>query len=871
MEIHKNDSPPFLTNKKALKFIILAILLIVFALSMFVLGGVVQKKGVFSNIRNSLRPNVPFNYLKGKLTNTAETIFIDIKFKNLLKLQEKRKEALNSGVLISDEYVPGNITIGEDKYKVKMRLKGDLTDHLEGNKWSFRIKVKGENTIFGMKQFSIHHPKARNNIYEYVFHKFLKKEGLVALRYKFVKVILNGENLGIYAVEEHFEKRLVEHNNRKSGPLIRFNEELYWERFKIQSESEKYSFDYGRILSSNIDAFKTNDILTDSIEFQNFSKAMSLLESFRMGKKSTSEIFDIELLSAFYAMIDLFGANHSLYYQNLRYYYNPITAYLEPVGFDGFHQSSNNGHSIKFLVADVDNKISKSNDTGIRDYVQLLFNDEKFYRKYIKKLARYSERGYLDSAFKYLDEEIDENLNILNSEWPYLIFNKETIYGNQNFIKQSLNPPKAIHAYLKLKNNEKIRVSISSIQLLPVKINNLILNDSLIFLPSDNNLIPGKNYDSPVDFFIKDFAIPSDLDFSKNDSISLKISYQIAGTNNPNIIDVFPWDNYKEGLVTNDFIRKEDDVYKFKFITKNEDNKHIVFKSGIHNIEESIHIPSGYEVIIPEGTSLNLINKASIISKSPVFLRGSEERPILVTSSDSTGQGLFVLKANKRSIMNHVIFENLSSPSKNSWSLTGAITFYESDISIDKSRFINNIRGDDYLNIVRSDFSINNSRFVNVKADAFDADFSFGEMNKNIFKNCGNDGIDISGTKMVIENILMDNIGDKALSSGEMSDLTAKNIEIRGSEIAICAKDNSVINISNAFLHFNKIAITAFQKKPEFGPAQIIGSNVEITNAQNSFLIESKSKLILDGNEIKSNNERVKDLLYGVIYGKSSK
>ena len=84
--------------------------------------------------------------------------------------------------------------------------------------------------------------------------------------------------------------------------------------------------------------------------------------------------------------------------------------------------------------------------------------------------------------------------------------------------------------------------------------------------------------------------------------------------------------------------------------------------------------------------------------------------------------------------------------------------------------FDNNIYGDDYLNIVRSDFSITDSHFRNVNADAFDSDFSTGFMKEVVFDNIGNDGIDISGTRLKIEDITMSYVGDKGISSGEKSD-----------------------------------------------------------------------------------------------------
>ena len=67
------------------------------------------------------------------------------------------------------------IEINGKKYKADIRLKGDWIDHLTGDKWSFRIKLKGDKTIQGMKKFSIHHPITRGFINEWIYQKTNKK------------------------------------------------------------------------------------------------------------------------------------------------------------------------------------------------------------------------------------------------------------------------------------------------------------------------------------------------------------------------------------------------------------------------------------------------------------------------------------------------------------------------------------------------------------------------------------------------------------------------------------------------------------------------------------------------------------------------
>ena len=173
----------------------------------------------------------PFRWLEANLSNDEIPHFnIDIKFKNLQKLIAKREQALEVGVLVKgkDDYVPAEIRFQGESYKIKMRLKGDWTDHLEGDKWSFRVHVKGDNHLLGMSRFSIQHPRTRNFESEILFFEALKKEGILVPRYFFVEVILNGKNIGLMALEEHFTKELLESQRRREGVIIRFDEDMFW-------------------------------------------------------------------------------------------------------------------------------------------------------------------------------------------------------------------------------------------------------------------------------------------------------------------------------------------------------------------------------------------------------------------------------------------------------------------------------------------------------------------------------------------------------------------------------------------------------------------------------------------------------------------
>jgi len=78
-----------------------------------------------------------------------------------IKLIEIRKRAFIAGVLQStdDDWIKGFAFANNKLMKSDMRLKGDWLDHLHGNKWSFRIKLKKVilGTICAFFQFKAHY------------------------------------------------------------------------------------------------------------------------------------------------------------------------------------------------------------------------------------------------------------------------------------------------------------------------------------------------------------------------------------------------------------------------------------------------------------------------------------------------------------------------------------------------------------------------------------------------------------------------------------------------------------------------------------------------------------------------------------------
>ncbi|MDZ7360033.1 MAG: CotH kinase family protein [candidate division KSB1 bacterium] len=802
------------------------------------------------------------NYVKGNLFAKPERIAIEIGKENFQKLAHKRAIALATRILTAgdDDFVPAKIHHQDKTVDAKIRLKGDWVDHLLGEKWSFRIVIKGDDTLLGMKQFSIHHPRARHYVYEWIFHQALRRESIMALRYDFVNVTLNGKDLGVYALEEHFEKRLIEHNHFREGPIIKYNEELLWnDRAMHLQLGELGPTGLQSENSSNVDAFKMGRLMGDAGQYRQFIKAYGLLEAFRYSKLPTHKVFDVEKLAKFFALSDLMGAEHAVVWHNLRFYYNPMTSKLEPIGFDG-----NAGHQIAHVIGS--NRALYQPPHKFKD---LAFSDPVFYEAYIKALLRLSAPGYLDSLFSDLQVELEKKLNILYSEFPHFYFTKSVFYNNQQAMRNVLQPAQGLHAYFNKAAAQRLTIDLGNIQAMPLQVIGVSFKDEVPFSPTERIILQPMIPNTPVNYQSFDFALPSAFVWSDTMKPYFALHYKVLGTTEVRRTAVNPWP-HDFGNFAHDLFRLEPNLEQFAFLRVVDSTRKIIIQPGDWKLDKALIIPAGYRVICGEGTRLDLSQSANIISYSPLEWRGSEASPIIISSKDSTGAGLFVLQTTAPSFLEYVTFANLSNPAQEGWALTGAVTFYEAEVHIANCQFINN-RCEDAVNLVRGKFTIDKSLFKNAKSDAFDADFGTGRLTRLTFLNCGNDAIDVAGSVAEIDDILIRGAGDKGISGGENSQVQARHIDIKHAEISIASKDKTALQISNVKLDSCGVGFMAYVKKPEFGAGAIIARNVKMRNCRTPFLIENNSSMTLDGEVIPPSHDKVESILYGAEFGKASK
>ena len=225
--------------------------------------------------------------------------------------------------------------------------------------------------------------------------------------------------------------------------------------------------------------------------------------------------------------------------------------------------------------------------------------------------------------------------------------------------------------------------------------------------------------------------------------------------------------DYEEKLFT-------DKSHPFLIIDKK--NKVITIPRGTFELTTPLIVPRGYLLVAESGVSLMLGSKMYITSYSPIKFIGTKDNPIRIGAKNVNKEWLniTVINAGERSILEHVIISGGSEKVDDDFNITGGITFLKSDVDI-RNVLIENMNGEDALNIVQSNFCLENTTINGTKADAFDSDFSNGSIDKLTFDNIGNDAIDVSGSQVSINNTDILNAGDKGISAGEGSTVTIEN------------------------------------------------------------------------------------------------
>jgi len=834
-----------------------------------------NKTAVVKTLAESLK-NAPGYYLNAVLHNSEVPVLrIDIKFKHYEKLRQKREVALARGFLDSgnDDYVPARIRYQDRNVRVKLRLKGDLPDHYMTDRWSFRIKVRGDDHLFGMKRFSVQHPMVRRHHREPLYLDHMRREGVLAPRYFFIRAVVNGEDVGLMAVEEHFSKELLESQQRREGVILRFNGDNWW-YFKSRYGGE--SGPYYDFLVSDIEAYQEGRINRIPRLKKHRETAIGLLRGFLEGKLTTSDVFDVELMARYLVVNKLWNAEHTTVLDNLRLYLNPVSMRIEPIGFDG--------------VPLVDLRVP-SVDPPAGLFYKRIFDDPKFRTAYFATAKRIGEEAGDPSFIRWVEDREKEYLLALHQENPLIPHFLGDVIRRHSKVLSRFDA-----SMLKVEESD-FTMTIPGVRFPQVMKAYLIDDDTGKLLELRNIM--------PVDVMVTGISVDEGGEtvrplYKEGEGPAFPIPFPArANEQTGRILTIDVGANFQsetDRIIVTVKVAGHDGVYRetaipyvmpesttalprlptiretllrHPFLEWRKKEKTLFVLNGDWSVQGDIILPDGIGLVVGPGTRLRFEPDSIALVRGPVTFEGTKQAPVVFeakTPADGWG-GLVVMDAPARSYVTHSHFRNLNGVQKNNWILTGGVTFRKAPVEISESSF-SDVQAEDALNVIRSEFLLQNSSFRNTRSDAIDSDHSNGKISGGRYTNVGGDGIDISGTKLVAENVILERINDKAFSIGEGSDAHIVRPSVSGAGTGVASKDGSRTRVEGGdFTSVLHVALMSYVKKPSYGPAELIADDVQFSDVGEKGVVQTGSSLTLNKQDIDERDIDV-DALYSDGYMK---
>ncbi len=761
-----------------------------------------------------------------------------------------RNTALKQDIISSDlkSYFQATILINGKQYPVSLRIKGDWVDHLVGDKWSYRIKIKGNNAYHGMKKFSIQDPSTRSFMMEWFAHKLFEKEDILTTRYQFKLVYINGVNKGVYALEEHFDKRLLEYRNRREGPIVKFDESGIWQARLNQKETGEPFKKYPYLESAEILPFSKKRTRKSPTLLKQFMMAKSHMDRYRNLDEDIEEYLDIDKMARFLALCEVMNATHGLIWHNQRNYLNPVKGCLEPIAFDCFTTDLKVHHELL-------GKATRWRSDADFTILDALFLNPTFDKLYVKYLTKFTQKSYFNLALTEFNKDVKHYEKLLSDEYPMHKLDRDYFETNRKNVEEKL----ANYRKLPPVSRKVIKADIYKNTKQDALFDKAALNVYTIQSDSLSSKLYFENY-LLSDIEIMGYAtkVNKKLVFPFPKAFRLKPYPEKSSSVSKTFNFVPKYIYYKTSLTGDSLIRAKVSAFPpTEFVNvlgsgakplPNSNDSIVIMEKGIYTFNSTVYFPRNKKLIIKEGVRINLRNNARFVSYSPIEIKGSKENPVEFFTTDEKAGGLVILPEGKQITLEHVNFSGLTAGNNENWVLTGAVTVYEGQVNISNCTFQNN-KSEDALNLIRCDFEMSNCIISNTQSDGFDADFCTGSITNCAFNNTGNDCIDFSGSQISIESCEINGSGDKGISGGERSSLRVLDCDIKNASIAIASKDNSKITVENTSITNCSYAFAAYQKKSEFGPSSLNVRNTSLKNVSSERLIELDSKITIDGNQ----------------------
>ncbi len=817
--------------------------------------------------------------------NGLATIELVIPPDSAAVLERVRAQALERGVITQTDAdtVPAEFVFEGRREPAQIRIKGDWTDHVEGERWSYRIRL-GSGNFRGMREFSIQAPSTRGYLWEWLVHEAARHEGVLVPRSTFLNVVQNGHALGVYFLEEHFEKELLESQGRREGPIVVWDESVLWSALlqdgEIPAKGRRGSGSRGMEAAytaapAEVRAFGEKHLaasanleraLHAALEQMKALRALALADQPEIDRRRVLEaldelrgrtledLVDVGRLGCAHALLSLFQSEHALAWHNMRFYRDPVQARLEPILFDCAAQDPSARDPVPWRATGLAAAFARS-----PGYTQALFD----------QLGRMLRSDWLDGFFAAVEPDLTRFEAALRAseELPAGASAgemKQRLRAQVVYLRTVCLPADSVNFEASYELTDATRDAGAG--MLEVRAWATTRSPVLVegFRFSNGSLVPaagalvagssgarvrGQGVVLAADGRATLFRFPMNSRLANLETVAkltraLRQELTEAQTLDLDVHAVHRLlaaeESHEELLA---FRRKlplaegegrpsapslEQVLERHPFLRYDLASGRLLALAGTWEVAGDLVLPARTGLALVPGTTLRFQAGALLLADAPLTFAGTSAEPIVLEPADTAPwAGVVVLGADGRSEWNDVVVRRTTAAVRGGWIQTGAVTFYRSPVTLVRCHF-DGTEAEDGLNVFGADILLDTVTFSGCHSDSFDGDFVTGELRDCTFRDGLADGIDVSGSDVLARNCRFERLGDKAFSIGERSKARIEGGRALDVAVGVASKDASEVEVSGLAIEARNYALAAFVKKPEYGPSRLIARGLTL-------------------------------------------
>ena len=743
------------------------------------------------------------------------------------------------------------------EFDAKIKLHGIDQDNWINPKKSFSIKTAKDDFINNTRRFKliIFEEQFIETIFAYRLANLMD---YINVGNEIVRVRFNGIDQGYYFLEETLSKDLLEKNKLsgvdlikahdewthqyKSGHLTLFSHEISNQEYKNYSEK-----DVGQLL-----------LFKKLIEAETYEEVKDLV--------------DLEKFAIHEAMRIVFGSDQGISGDNIKWLFDTTKGnffpYFRMEGYLIDLPSSERSYTFdrdlnEWFWFDYDIKIfpilNKNNEfRALRNkylYKILVERDnlEKYYSDLYDKFGllisldatnNYPSRWYLNKTKESISA-LSNNFDYIDKYLNYAkVYTTLTQINNKEFILEIVPDSNAIISIDKLEIN-----GIDKSQ--PVEISELGMGQPIYELSTLEEYFKNKNFSLSLDDLLEVKKNVYRYRLRVKDNLNID-SYDISFINSITGNSVLKRETYKKFINTpkklNISSENHFDVNKLlkKYPLLTIHNNSLIFNKGIYLIDEDVNIPKLFDVRFEPGSELLISQGISVLIRGNLDILGTKGQPVKISNIDpNIPFGVFAAVGTGDTRVN-ISGLDLTGGSEDSMSgifLSGALSLYHhKQVTLSNSNIYKNY-ADDGVNIKNSQVIIENNLLSSNFFDQIDLDYTTGIVVNNNFEallpqnlsslnddfNNG-DGLDLSGSNLIIKNNSFNNFPDKGISIGENSRTIIIDNLFNKNRSALTIKDESEGYLYSNQYNLNKVDIEMYQKKQIFKHPSLYNLNDESKN-----------------------------------------